>query len=466
MLRTSAIRRLLLLTPVVMAGCTVGPDFENPEMDLPKSFSHEGTQWMRQSPNARLKSGDWWNLYGDRQLSQLVELALKQNATLEVAAARLAQSRAASQEARSRYFPNITIGQDARRVKSVFRGPGGGSIHYNSYEVPVEFSYEIDLWGKVRRQVERAKALEASAEEQVRALQLSVAGEVASTYWALCALDAERELYARSLKVRREALDLIGKKRDAGCVSELDYSRAEAEVASAQADHMQLDGQRVELVNALAVLTGRMLAGVSLPERAVLPAPPRVPISLPSEVLQQRPDVRAALQQVAAANANIGVASAAMYPSLSINANAGVEASEWGNLLRADALVWSLGSNILLPLTGQKLLRHRREAARQEHRAISAEYRQSVIEAVAEVEAAVQRAAILQRRLEAQQKAVAAARSACDKSLKRYEAGLVSFLDVVDAERVRLEAERSANAIRAEALAVSVSLIKAIGGRW
>ena len=189
-------------------------------------------------------------------------------------------------------------------------------------------------------------------------------------------------------------------------------------------------------------------------------------MSLPSEVLQQRPDIRAALQQVAAANADIGVATAAMFPSLTINADIGVEGSEWSDLLQSDALVWSLGSNILMPLTSQKLLGHRREAVRQQHRAVSAEYRQAVIEAVAEVETAIQTAAILQRRLDSQEQAVDAARSTCEKSIKRYKAGLVSFLDVVDAERTRLDAERKANAIRAESLAVSVSLIKAIGGRW
>ncbi|MDX1680150.1 MAG: efflux transporter outer membrane subunit [Akkermansiaceae bacterium] len=451
---------------VALASCAVGPDFSKPAVDLPKSFSHQGTQWKRQSPKSLPRAKDWWGLYGERELSQLVELAIAQNATLDAAAARLAGARATSKVARSRYFPNITIGQQARRVKSVFRGPEGGSIYYKSYEVPVEFSYEIDLWGKVRRQVEGAIALEASAEQQLRALQLSVAGEVAQTYWALRALDADRELYARTLEVRREALELIGKQRDAGSISDLDYSRAAAEVASAESDRIQLEAQRVELVNALAVLTGRMATGVSVPQRSSLPRPPRVPVSLPSEVLQQRPDVRAALHQVAAANAEIGVATAAMYPSLTINANGGVEASEWGDLLSSDALVWSLGSNILMPLTSQKLLRHRRDAVRQEHRAVSAEYRQSVIEAVAEVETAIQTAAILQRRLDAQQQAVEAARSTYDKSLKRYKAGLVSFLDVVDAERTRLEAERKANAIRAEALVVSVSLIKAVGGRW
>lgn len=459
-------RLCLLLSCLGVVACTVGPDFEKPEVELPRSFSQDGMTWKRQLPGKLPASGDWWDIYHDKTLTQLVERALRQNATLEASAARLAQARASSKAARSLYFPNITIGQDTRRTKSVFRGPQGGSIYYSSYEVPLDFSYELDLWGKVRRQVEGAKASEAAAEETLRALQLSIAGEVAQTYWALRAVDADRELLRRTLEVRRKALDLIGKQRDAGAISGLDYSRAAAEVATAEADRIQLDQQRAELVNALAVLTGRMAGQVKLAERSDLPRPPSVPVKLPSEVLQQRPDIRAALHQVAAANAEIGVATAAMYPSLTLNASAGAEAADLGRLANSNALVWSLGSNVLLPLTSQKLLRHRREAVRQAHLAVSADYRQIVIESVAEVENALQAAVILERRRVAQDKAVVAARSTFEKSAKRFDAGLVSFLDVVDAERTLLDAERKANAIRAESLALSVSLIKAIGGRW
>lgn len=467
MLRTLLKSALCLLPPcLVLAACTLGPDFDEPDFDLPKNFSYQGMTWNRQAPGKLPKPQAWWDLYRDHQLTQLVDAALEKNATLDAASARLEQARATSQVARSRYFPNITIGQDARRTKSVFRGPGGGSIYYSSYEVPLEFSYELDLWGKVRRQVESARAREAAAQESLRALQLTIAGEVAQTYWALRAVDADRQLYDRTIKLRHEALELIGKQRDAGAISDLEYTQAETEVAIAESDRLQLDQERVQLVNALAVLTGRMAGRLRLADRPELPNPPDVPVQLPSEVLQQRPDVRAALHEVAAANAEIGVVSAAMFPSFSINASLGVEAAKMSDLLQSDALVWSLGSNILLPLTSQKLLRHQREAVRQAHKAVSADYRQIVLESVAEVENALQSAAILQGRRVAQDKAVEAAQSSFKKSTKRYQAGLVSFLNVVDAQRSLLDAQRKANAIQAESLALSVSLIKAIGGRW
>jgi NodT family efflux transporter outer membrane factor (OMF) lipoprotein len=279
-------------------------------------------------------------------------------------------------------------------------------------------------------------------------------------------VDADRELMRRTLEIRRKALELITAQERAGEISGLDLSRARSEVASAEADRLSLDQQRAELVHALAVLGGEMATGKSVRADSSLPEPPSIPAALPSEIVFQRPDVRASLHQVAAANAEIGVATAAMYPAFSINASTGVDASLIGKLVDADSMVWSLGANLVTPLSAQRLLRFRRDAVKAAHRASSADYRQTVIESVAEIENALQAAAILERRQAAQQEALDAARETYKRSLKRFESGLVSFLDVVDAERTLLTTSRQSNAIRAEALAVSVSLIKALGGRW
>jgi NodT family efflux transporter outer membrane factor (OMF) lipoprotein len=189
-------------------------------------------------------------------------------------------------------------------------------------------------------------------------------------------------------------------------------------------------------------------------------------MAVPSEMLRQRPDIRAAEHQVAAANANIGVATAAFFPSFSINASSGLSAANLTDLLQASALVWSIGSSATAPITRGKLLKAQQQAAIADHQAVSAEYRQTVLEAIREVENALQGASILERRQRAQDQALVAARKTLDLSAKRFKSGLVSFLDVVDAERTRLDAERAANAIRAERLAISVSLIKALGGEW
>ena len=458
---------ICLLLPIgLLAACAAGPDFKKPGMELPESFSDGGTTWKRQTTDALPKPQEWWKLYHDSTLSSLVDRSLAGNQNLAAAAARLSQAREISKQARSQYFPGIDLGAGAHRSKSVFRGPSGGSIQYTSFTVPVDLSYEIDAWGKVRRQVESAKASEKATEETLNAMRLSVAGEVAQTYWALRAVDADRKSYNRTLEIRRKALELLRKRRDAGTISGLDLSRAEAEVASAEADRIQLDQSRVQLVNALAVLTGSAATGFKLPENATLPTPPAVPGSVPSELLRQRPDIRAALYRVVAANADIGVATAAFYPSFSIGASTGYETASLSKIINPSSLVWSLGANAMVPLTGQKYLMAQRAAAVAAHSAATADYRQTVLDAVREVENALQGSSILGQRQSAQDHALEASNKTFELSMKRFDAGLVSFLDVVDAERSRLDAERGVNAIRAERLALSVSLIKALGGEW
>ena len=435
-------------------------------MELPASFSQGGVRWKRQSPDTLPTPRAWWKLYRDPTLTSLVERSLAMNQEIAASAARLRQAREMSNAARSLYFPDVNLGGTAERSKTRFRGPGGGSNLESSFTVPVDFSYELDAWGKIRRQVESASASEGAAQETLNALRLSVAGEVAQTYWALRAVDADRVVLARTLEIRGRALDLLTKRRDAGSISGLDLARAETEVATAEADRIRLDQNRIGLVNALAVLAGAAATGSAIAEQADLPKPPSVPLSVPSEMLRQRPDIRAAERRVAAANADIGVATAAFYPSISIGASTGYDATRIGDLFQASSLVWSLGTAAMVPITSQKWLKAQRDAAVAAHDAASADYRQTVLEAIREVENALQGSSILERRQVAQDQALQAARKTFDLSTKRFKSGLVSFLDVVDAERTRLDAERGANAIRAERLAVSVSLIKALGGEW
>ncbi len=453
---------------VVMVACApVGPNHEVPGMNLPAAFSQGGMQWKRQSPATLPASRAWWKLYHDAALTALVERALEKNQEIAAAAARLRQARELSNATRSLYFPDVNLGTNVNRAKSRFLGAAGSSsILQDNFIIPVDFSYEVDVWGKVRRQVESASASAQAVGEVLNAMRLSVAGEVAQTYWALRAVDSDRAVLSHTLEIRRKALDLLTKRRDVGSLSGLDLSRAETEVATAEAQRIQLDQQRVTLVNALAVLAGAVATGSSVAEQSELSKPPSVPVSVPSEMLRQRPDIRAAERRVAAANADIGVATAAFYPSFAIKASGGLSSGTWSDLFQASSVVWSLGANISAPVFRGNLLKSQHKAAIAAHEAASADYRQTVLDSIREVENALQGGAILERRQVAQDRALEAARKTFDLSVKRYQSGLVSFLDVVDAERTRLDAERAANAVRAERLAVSVSLIKALGGEW
>ena len=465
-------RPILTLLPfssvLFLGACKpLGPDHEVPGMKLPASFSNGGVKWKRQSPDSLPKPRSWWKLYNDSTLNSIVDRALDHNQELAASAARVKQARSLSQASRGRYFPTININPSANRSKTqINAGGSSSSLIENRVSLPADLSYELDVWGKVRRQVESADASADAAQENLHALRLTIASEVAQTYWALRAVDADRDLLTRAVELRQKAYNLLSEQRDAGAISGLDLSRAETELATAQADRLQLDQDRVELVNALAVLAGSVATGSTVPEKYDLPTPPSIPVSVPSELLLQRPDIRAAERRVAAANADIGVATAAYYPSFGIGGSGGLEASAFSQLFKSSALIWSIGPNVSIPITQQKFLRYERDAAVAAHEAASADYRQIVLDSIREVENAVQASSILVNRQQAQDRASSAARNTLDLSRKRFEAGLVSFLDVVDAERTRLDSERRSNAVRAERLAVSVALAKAVGGEW
>ena len=466
---TSSAIRYFLICSVVLAigGCApVGPNHETPAMELPTSFSQGGVEWKRQSVNKLPPPQAWWKMYRDGTLTALVERSLAANQELTASAARLRQARNLSQATRSLYFPEINLTGTANRSKVRYLGAVESPTIQNNFILPVDFSYELDVWGKSRRRVESATATADAAAETLTALRLTVAGEVAQTYWALRAVEMDQVALDHTLEIRRKALDLFTKRRDAGTISGLDLARAETEVATAEAERTRLEQDRSTLVNALAVLAGTTATGFSVPAQAELPTPPTVPGSVPSELLRQRPDIRAAERRVAAANADIGVATAAFYPSFSINSDGGFSADNLSDLFDASALIWSLGGKAVAPLSRIRLHKLQQQAAIDAHAAVSADYRQTVLESVREVENALQGAAILERRQTAQNQAFAAAKKTFELSFKRYQSGLVSFLDVVDAERTRLDTERAANGIRAERLAVSVSLIKALGGEW
>ena len=468
--QTLVARTVSVAMPFVIAACApVGPNHKTPGMTLPASFSEGGVTWKRESPDTQPKPQRWWRLYNDSTLTGLVECALDHNQEITAAAARLDEARNLSASARSRYFPGIDLGAGADRTKSRPRrsniNNNSGGIE-NTFRVPLDLSYEIDAWGKVRRQVEGARAREAAAGEQLNALRLTIAAETARTYWALRAVDADRALLNRTVALREEALGLLRRQEEAGSISGLDLSRAQTEVATARAERVTLDRDRAELVNALAALTGTVASGSAVRDNPNLPAPPRIPTSTPGELLRQRPDIRAAEHRVAAANADIGVAEAMFYPAFTIGSSAGLDSENLSNLLRADSIVWSLGAGAVLPLTGQLFLRNQRAAAAAAHRAASAEYRQNVLVAIRDVETAMQASAILARSETAAKEASDSATKTLELSRQRYEAGLVSFLDVVDAERTRLENDRRLNSVRAERMAVSVALVQALGGSW
>ena len=467
---TLVVNYSLVTTTILLAlsSCTlVGPDHQAPEMDLPASFSHQGVSWKRTSDPKVYANSRWWKVFGDSTLTSLVNDAEAQNLTIKAAAARLAEARAMSRSARAALLPSLDFRADASRTDMINRfGPGGGSLLMNFYQLPLELSYEVNLWGKVTRQIEGANAREAASQASIAATTLSLTADTAQTYWALRGLDAERAIVKESIALRKETLSLVDARFQAGTVSELDVSRAKTEVATAESELIGMDRQRYELVNALALLTGRAATGFQVAVDASLPSAPRIPAGVPADLLLRRPDIFVVERNVAAANAEIGVAQAAFYPNLRLRASGGVEGIDLSDLISTDNIVWSLGSSLTYPILGQKNLRARRDAAVANHQAVSAEYKQSVLVALRETEDSLKGLDFLARQEDAQNSAVAAAHRTLDLSKERFEAGLVSFLEVVETERTLLATKRLATSLRAQRLAVTVNLIKALGGSW
>jgi multidrug efflux system outer membrane protein len=463
------IRRPLICAPLalVLAGCaTVGPDFKQPEVAVPERFTAAGVSWEKVEADRPANSGEWWRVYQDNTLSGLIEDALKQNQNLEASAARLREAQALSRAARTRVFPAIDLNSGWDRTKSRPRVSGFGDSQINSSTtVDVTLSYELDMWGKVRRQIESAAASAEAAALTYQAAALSISGETARTYFALRSVDAERAILRSALELRGEALGLLTRQRDAGAIGDLDVLRAQTEVANARADLIALEQDRGELLTSLALLTGRPAPGFRLAALDELPGAPQIPLDLPSSVVRRRPDIAAALMQVVAANADIGVAQAAFYPAITLGASAGFD-SPGGGLLSAANQIWSLGPSLRLPLSGIGLLKAQRDAAIARQEAAAAEYRQTVLTAFQEVESSLVAVAVLGELEGARAQALEAATRTFTLSRERYAAGLVSFLEVVDADRVRLEARRQASRTRGARLAASVALARALGGPW
>lgn len=422
-------------------------------------------QWKRTSEPKVYDNSRWWKIFGDSQLNQFAADTANQNLSLKAAAARLNEARALSRSSRTAVLPSLDFSPSASR--STFRNQASGTtIKRDTVSLPLDLSYEVDLWGKVRRQVEGANAREAAAQASLAATSLSLTADTAQTYWALRGLDADRALLQESIALRKETLSLIEARFKAGTVSALDVSRAQTEVATAEAELIGVDRQRSELVNALAVLTGKNAGGLEVAAQATLPSVPKIPAGMPADLLLRRPDLFAAERNVAAANADIGVAQAAFYPALRLRAGGGIEGGSLSQLIQSNNVVWSLGSSLTYPILGQQNIRAQRDATVARHQAVTEEYKQSVLVALREAEDGLKGLDYLKRQEEAQNEAVKAAQNTLNISRERFSAGLISFLEVVDTERTLLATKRQAASLRTQRLAVTVNLIKALGGSW
>ena len=462
----------------LLGGCSFAPPTERPEMKIPAAYKEAPTpidgQWKEAAPADGASRGAWWEVFADPALSALVVEAAAANQDLAGAAARVEQSRTLVRSTEAARLPRLDFGASAGGGKPENVGPGARAgtdlPPFERYRVGFSASYELDLFGRVRDSVKAAQADEATQQALYESLLLSLQADVARSYFLVRQLDAELDVVDAALRTREESLALVRHKLAAGAASGFDVVRAEGELEAARTERLALERARAQVEHALAVLLGRTPADFSLAKAPLPAAPPAVPVGLPSALLERRPDIAAAERQLAAANARIGVAKSAFYPLFNLTADAGLASGDLGQLFTWSARTWALGplagALMTLPLFDGGRNQANLDRAQAALAEDTARYRETVLRAMGEVEDAL----VGLRTLTAQSGTAAKTREAAATALglatTRFDAGAASYLDVLDAERQKLQVERLERQIAADRHLTTVGLIRALGGGW
>jgi NodT family efflux transporter outer membrane factor (OMF) lipoprotein len=456
---------MILLLLLLLPGCTVGPDYVRPAAveTMPDRYK-EISDWKQAQPKEASLNSRWWEIYQDPTLNVLAEQVAISNLNVAVAAAQFQQARALVQAAKAGSFPALLAGAAATRSRSSENLGTGATV--STFQLPLDFSWELDLWGRVRRGVEASQANENASAADLAAVTLSAQAELAGAYFQLRVLDAQKQLLEATTTVYGKSLDIMNYRFAAGLTTKVDVLQAETQLKSTQAQTLDLGVQRAQLEHAIALLTGKPPAAFSLTATTLTTTVPFVPAGLPSELLERRPDIAAAERSMAAANAQIGFAQAAYYPTVQISAAGGFSASSLAHLFEWPSRFWSVGPLAAATLLDGGWRKAQTDQARAVHAATEAAYRQTVLTAFKEVEDNLAALRILEQETAVQAQAVEGAQQVVAITAYQYEAGTVAYLNVLVAQSIALANERTALDLRGRRLAASVLLVKALGGAW
>ena len=450
---------------VLLAGCAIGPDYVRPKVDVPVAYKEQGP-WKNAEPGQIDSNQHWWEAYGDPVLNDLVVQADAANQNIRFSEAQYRQAQAAAQAARASFWP--TIGYSASPSRAQTNSSTSGPKLLDTYSVGLNASWEADVWGRIRRTVEAGDASSAASADSLEAARLSIQATLAQDYLQLRVTDLLKDLYGRTVEGYQRSLLLSTNQYKAGVALRSDVAQAQTQLLTAQAQLIDLDATRNQLEHAIAILTGRPPAGFSL---AALPAPmqaqlPQIPTGLPTDLLERRPDIASAERLAAAANANIGVAKAAFFPSLMLSASGGYSSFAFGTLFDTPSRVWSLGAVLAGTLFDGGLRTAHTAQAVAAYDASVATYKQTVLGGFQEVEDNLSTLRVLDQESVVQAQAVEAAQLAERLALSQYRAGTTTYLAVVTTQAASLAAQRTAVTLLGRQLVSSVSLIKAVGGGW
>jgi multidrug efflux system outer membrane protein len=448
-----------------------GPKYKKPDVAVPPAWQSPGP-WQQANPVDALPKDAWWKIFGDNELDQYEQRATENNQTLKAATARLSQARAFARVTSSGLFPELDAGVSGQRQRLSANRPTNGAqivpaaVTQNVFSIPFTLNYEVDLFGRVRRSLEAANAsLQASAAD-LENVRLLVTSELAADYFQLRELDSEIAVVQKAIDFQNEGLQLVNHRHQGGAVSGLDVAQQQTVLDSSYTQIALLQQQRAQFEHAVAALQGIPAPEFKAPVRPLDVKPPNIPVGLPSELLQRRPDIATAEREVAAANAQIGVAKSAFYPSISLGGGGGTQSADITKLLDGPSAIWSVGLSALEPLFTGGRNRARLEGAKAAYDSSVADYRETTLVAFQQVEDALAGLNALTNASDSQQRAVADAELSLNLANARYTGGLVTYLDVITAQEQVLTNERLAAQIQGQRLVTSVLLVKAVGGNW
>jgi NodT family efflux transporter outer membrane factor (OMF) lipoprotein len=458
-----------LLSVLLLAGCTVGPNYHRPAAEVPPAYKEVG-DWKPAQPSDEKLSGNWWEVFQDPQLNALEQQVNISNQNLKAAEAQYTQARAALRYQRADLFPTVTTDPTVTRNSySSNRQPHSAQfsgVTFTDIQIPFELSYQVDLWGRVRRTVESYRDQAQASAADLAAVNLSMHAQLALFYFQARMLDAEEQLLNSTVIQYQQALDLIENRYTGGLASDLEVQQAKTQLETTRAQAIDVGVARAQYEHAVAVLIGKPPASFSLAPLPLTMPPPPIPVGLPSELLERRPDVAAAERLMASANAQIGVAKSAYYPLVNLAAAGGFESGSITTLLQGPSALWSAGPSAVFTIFDVGRRRAASDQAIAAYNQAVANYRETVLTGFQQVEDNVAALRILEHEAEVEDKAVSAAQKYLELANQRYKGGVTSYLEVTTAQTAALSDEVTAVNILGRRMVDAVTLVQALGGGW
>ena len=469
--RTRAHAAILAALALLASACTVGPKYQRPTAVVPPAFKEPPPAgWKAAQPQDGVLKGKWWEIFNDPQLNALEEQVNVSNQNIALAEANFRNARAAITVARAAHYPTVTGGTSASAARQSanrsFAGRGFAIATVADYQLPLNVSYELDVWGRIRRIIEASVDTAQATAADLETARLLMTSELAADYFQLRGLDADKQLLDSAVAAYEKALQLTTDRFNQGIASRVDVAQAQTQLETTRAQATDTAVQRAQFEHAVAVLTGKPPAELTISPAPIPAQLPQIPVALPSELLERRPDIAAEERRVASANAQIGIAQAAYYPTITLSASAGLESSHFLDWFTWPSRFWSAGAGLSQTLFEKGRRRGLVDEAIAAHDATVAAYRQSVLGAFQDVEDNLAALSILEHEAAQEDAAVKAAEDSLNLATVRYKGGIASYLEVITAQSAALVDERTAVSILTRRMTASVLLVKALGGGW